>query len=141
MTNKVTFYDTTLRDGEQTIGVNFSVEEKIAIAKGLDDYGVSAIEAGFPAASQKDFNEVTRISEVVDKAKVVGLARMVRHDINAVIEATKSAKYPMIHVFIATSPIHREFKLHMTKKEILEKIKSDVTFTKQYIQDLSLIHI
>ncbi|MGY3742838.1 2-isopropylmalate synthase [Leuconostoc inhae] len=136
MTNKVTFYDTTLRDGEQTIGVNFSVEEKIAIAKGLDDYGVSAIEAGFPAASQKDFNEVTRISEVVDKAKVVGLARMVRHDINAVIEATKSAKYPMIHVFIATSPIHREFKLHMTKKEILEKIKSDVTFTKQYIQDI-----
>ncbi|MBZ6014454.1 2-isopropylmalate synthase [Leuconostoc gelidum subsp. gelidum] len=136
MANKVTFYDTTMRDGEQTIGVNFSVEEKIAIAKGLDDYGVSAIEAGFPAASQKDFEAVKSIAEVVNKAKVVGLARLVRNDINAVIEATKGAKHPMIHVFIATSPIHREFKLHLTKEEILDKIKADVTFTKQYIQDI-----
>ena len=136
MTNKVTFYDTTMRDGEQTIGVNFSVEEKIAIAKGLDDYGVSAIEAGFPAASQKDFEAVKSIAEVVNKAKVVGLARLVRNDINAVIEATKGAKHPMIHVFIATSPIHREFKLHLTKEEILDKIKADVAFTKQYIQDI-----
>jgi len=136
MTNKVTFYDTTMRDGEQTIGVNFSVEEKIAIAKGLDDYGVSAIEAGFPAASQKDFEAVKSIAEVVNKAKVVGLARLVRNDINAVIEATKGAKHPMIHVFIATSPIHREFKLHLTKEEILDKIKADVTFTKQHIQDI-----
>ncbi|ADG40947.1 MULTISPECIES: 2-isopropylmalate synthase [Leuconostoc] len=136
MINKVTFYDTTMRDGEQTIGVNFSIDEKIEIAKGLDDYGVAAIEAGFPAASQKDFEEVKRIAEVVDNAKIVGLARMVRNDINAVIEATKDAKHPMIHVFIATSPIHREFKLHMTKQEILDKIKSDVTFTKQYIQDI-----
>lgn len=136
MTNKVTFYDTTMRDGEQTIGVNFSVEEKIAIAKGLDDYGVSAIEAGFPAASQKDFEAVKSIAEVVNKAKVVGLARLVRNDINAVIEATKGAKHPMIHVFIATSPIHREFKLDLTKEEILDKIKADVAFTKQYIQDI-----
>lgn len=136
MTNKVTFYDTTMRDGEQTIGVNFSVEEKIAIAKGLDDYGVSAIEAGFPAASQKDFEAVKSIAEVVNKAKVVGLARLVRNDINAVIEATKGAKQPMIHMFIATSPIHREFKLHLTKEEILDKIKADVTFTKQHIQDI-----
>ncbi|MBZ6003692.1 2-isopropylmalate synthase [Leuconostoc gelidum subsp. aenigmaticum] len=136
MTNKVTFYDTTMRDGEQTIGVNFSVEEKIAIAKGLDDYGVSAIEAGFPAASQKDFEAVKSIAEVVNKAKVVGLARLVKNDINAVIEATKGAKQPMIHMFIATSPIHREFKLHLTKEEILDKIKADVTFTKQHIQDI-----
>ncbi|GMA69853.1 hypothetical protein GCM10025879_10990 [Leuconostoc litchii] len=136
MASKVTFYDTTMRDGEQTIGVNFSIEEKIEIAKGLDDYGVAAIEAGFPAASHKDFEEVKRIAEVVDNAKVVGLARMVRNDINAVIEATKDAKHPMIHVFIATSPIHREFKLHMTKEEILDKIKADVTFTKQHIQDI-----
>jgi len=136
MTNKVTFYDTTMRDGEQTIGVNFSVEEKIAIAKGLDDYGVSAIEAGFPAASQKDFEAVKSIAEVVNKAKVVGLARLVRNDINAVIEATKGAKQSMIHVFIATSPVHREFKLHLTKEEILDKIKADVTFTKQHIQDI-----
>mgnify|MGYP003362355561 FL=1 len=136
MVSKVTFYDTTMRDGEQTIGVNFSIDEKIEIAKELDNYGVAAIEAGFPAASQKDFEEVKRIAEVVTNAKVVGLARMVRNDINAVIEATKNAKHPMIHVFIATSPIHREFKLHMTKEEILDKIKADVTFTKQYMQDI-----
>ncbi|WP_220740655.1 2-isopropylmalate synthase [Leuconostoc miyukkimchii] len=136
MTGKITFYDTTMRDGEQTIGVNFSIEEKIEIAKRLDDYGVSAIEAGFPAASEKDFEEVKKIALVVNKAKVVGLARMVRSDITAVIEATKNAKKPMIHVFIATSPIHREFKLHMTKEEILDKIKADITFTKQHIQDI-----
>lgn len=136
MVSKVTFYDTTMRDGEQTIGVNFSIDEKIEIAKGLDNYGVAAIEAGFPAASQKDFEEVKRIAEVVTNAKVVGLARMVRNDINAVIEATKNAKHPMIHVCIATSPIHREFKLNMTKEEILDKIKADVTFTKQYMQDI-----
>ncbi|MGX6465351.1 2-isopropylmalate synthase [Leuconostoc falkenbergense] len=136
MVSKVTFYDTTMRDGEQTIGVNFSIDEKIEIAKELDNYGVAAIEAGFPAASQKDFEEVKRIAEVVTNAKVVGLARMVRNDINAVIEATKNAKHPMIHVFIATSPIHREFKFHMTKEEILDKIKADVTFTKQYMQDI-----
>ncbi|MGO3578226.1 MAG: 2-isopropylmalate synthase [Leuconostoc falkenbergense] len=136
MVSKVTFYDTTMRDGEQTIGVNFSIDEKIEIAKELDNYGVAAIEAGFPAASQKDFEEVKRIAEVVTNAKVVGLARMVRNDINAVIEATKNAKHPMIHAFIATSPIHREFKLHMTKEEILDKIKADVTFTKQYMQDI-----
>lgn len=136
MVSKVTFYDTTMRDGEQTIGVNFSIDEKIEIAKGLDNYGVAAIEAGFPAASQKDFEEVKRIAEVVTNAKVVGLARMVRNVINAVIEATKNAKHPMIHVCIATSPIHREFKLNMTKEEILDKIKADVTFTKQYMQDI-----
>ncbi|WP_294976014.1 2-isopropylmalate synthase [uncultured Leuconostoc sp.] len=136
MASRVTFYDTTMRDGEQTIGVNFSVEEKITIAKGLDDYGVSAIEAGFPAASQKDFEEVKSIAGAVEHAKVVGLARLVRSDINAVIEATRDAKHPMIHIFIATSPIHREFKLHMTKEEILEKIKADVTFTKQHMQDI-----
>lgn len=136
MVSKVTFYDTTMRDGEQTIGVNFSIDEKIEIAKELDNYGVAAIEAGFPAASQKDFEEVKRIAEVVTNAKVVGLARMVRNDINAVIEATKNAKHPMIHVCIATSPIHREFKLNMTKEEILDKIKADVTFTKQYMQDI-----
>ena len=136
MINQVTFYDTTMRDGEQTIGVNFSIDEKIAIARALDEYGVAAIEAGFPAASDKDFQEVQKIAEVVEHAQVVGLARMIRSDIDAVIAATRSARHPMAHVFIATSPIHREFKLKMSKDDIIKKITEDITYTKSKINDI-----
>ncbi|CAK8053535.1 2-isopropylmalate synthase [Eupransor demetentiae] len=133
---KITFYDTTLRDGEQTIGVNFTTDEKVRIAQALEAYGVSAIEAGFPAASNKDFDAVSQIARTIKQSKIVGLARLVRRDIDAAIEATKDAAHRGIHIFIATSPIHREAKLHMTKAEVIEKIKADVTYTKQFIDDV-----
>lgn len=133
MTRTIQFYDTTLRDGEQTIGVNFDTEQKVQIAKTLENYGIDGIEAGFPAASKKDFDAVVQISRAVKRARVVGLARMVRRDIDAAIEAVQDAKHPAIHVFIATSPIHRETKLHKTKAEIIDKITSDITYTKQFM--------
>ena len=127
---KVEFLDTSLRDGEQTPGVNFSIKEKIAIAKQLEKWGISAIEAGFPAASPDSFTAVQEIAKVLTKTAVTGLARSVKSDIDACYEALKDAKYPQIHVFIATSPIHREFKLNKTKEEILEAIKEHVSYAR-----------
>ncbi|MGT2950516.1 2-isopropylmalate synthase [Streptococcus cuniculi] len=126
----VEFLDTSLRDGEQTPGVNFSIKEKIAIAKQLEKWGISAIEAGFPAASPDSFTAVNEIAKAMKTTAVTGLARLVKSDIDACYEALKDAKYPQIHVFIATSPIHREFKLKKTKEEILENIKEYVSYAR-----------
>lgn len=127
---KVEFLDTTLRDGEQTPGVNFSVKEKIAIAKQLEKWGIASIEAGFPAASPDSFEAVRQIAEAMTTTAVSGLARSVKADIDACYEALKDAKYPQCHVFIATSPIHREYKLKKTKEEILDIIKEHVTYAR-----------
>lgn len=126
----VEFLDTSLRDGEQTPGVNFSIKEKVAIAKQLEKWGISAIEAGFPAASPDSFKAVQEIAKSMKKTAVTGLARSVKSDIDACYEALKDAKYPQIHVFIATSPIHREFKLNKSKEEILEAIKEHVSYAR-----------
>ena len=128
---KVEFLDTSLRDGEQTPGVNFSIKEKVAIAKQLEKWGISSIEAGFPAASPDSFEAVKQISAAMTTTAVSGLARSVKSDIDACYEALKDAKYPQIHVFIATSPIHREFKLKKSKEEILEIIKEHVTYARE----------
>ena len=127
---KVEFLDTTLRDGEQTPGVNFSVKEKVAIAKQLEKWGIASIEAGFPAASPDSFEAVRQIAEAMTTTAVSGLARSVKADIDACYEALKDAKYPQCHVFIATSPIHREYKLKKTKEEILDIIKEHVTYAR-----------
>ena len=127
---KVEFLDTTLRDGEQTPGVNFSVKEKVAIAKQLEKWGIASIEAGFPAASPDSFEAVRQIAEAMTTTTVSGLARSVKADIDACYEALKDAKYPQCHVFIATSPIHREYKLKKTKEEILDIIKEHVTYAR-----------
>ena len=127
---KVEFLDTTLRDGEQTPGVNFSVKEKVAIAKQLEKWGIASIEAGFPAASPDSFEAVRQIAEAMTTTAVSGLARSVKADIDACYEALKDAKYPQCHVFIATSPIHREYTLKKTKEEILDIIKEHVTYAR-----------
>ena len=94
----------------------------MTIAKQLEKWGISAIEAGFPAASPDSFEAVRQIAAAMTKTAVTGLARSVKSDIDACYEALKDAKYPQIHVFIATSPIHREFKLQKSKEEILTQI-------------------
>lgn len=127
---KVEFLDTSLRDGEQTPGVNFSIKEKIAIAKQLEKWGISAIEAGFPAASPDSFRAVNEIAKAMKTTAVTGLARLVKSDIDTCYDALKDAKYPQIHVFIATSPIHREFKLKKTKEEILATIREYVGYAR-----------
>ncbi|WP_049505899.1 2-isopropylmalate synthase [Streptococcus oralis] len=127
---KVEFFDTSLRDGEQTPGVNFSIKEKVSIARQLEKWGISVIEAGFPAASPDSFIAVQKIARAMKKTAVTGLARSVKSDIDACYEALKDAKYPQIHVFIATSPIHRKYKLNKSKEEILEAIKEHVSYAR-----------
>ncbi|BAB06777.1 2-isopropylmalate synthase [Halalkalibacterium halodurans] len=125
---KISVFDTTLRDGEQSAGVNLNFEEKMEIAKQLERLGVDIIEAGFPASSQGDFQSVKAIAETVKGSSVTGLARSVQKDIDAAWEALKSAEEPRIHLFIATSPIHMEHKLRMTPEQVIEKAVESVKY-------------
>ncbi|MDT2745310.1 2-isopropylmalate synthase [Enterococcus asini] len=127
---KIQFFDTTLRDGEQTPGVNFNTKEKVQIALQLEKWGIDTIEAGFPIASQGDFEAVQAISRAAQKMTVAGLARCQKKDIDRAYEALKEAKHPQIHVFLATSPVHMEYKLKMTETEVLASIKEHVAYAK-----------
>ena len=127
---KIQFFDTTLRDGEQTPGVNFNTKEKVQIALQLEKWGIDTIEAGFPIASPGDFEAVSAIAKACQKMTVAGLARCQKKDIDAAYEALKEAKYPQIHVFLATSPVHMQYKLKMTPDEVLASIKKHVTYAK-----------
>ncbi len=120
MSDKVIIFDTTLRDGEQSPGATMDLTEKLRIARQLELLGVDVIEAGFPAASEGDFNAVRAIAETVKTAQVAGLARASAKDIDTAWEAVKNARHPRIHTFIATSPIHMEFKLRKTPDEVLD---------------------
>ncbi|WP_125710331.1 2-isopropylmalate synthase [Companilactobacillus zhongbaensis] len=134
MSKTIQFFDTTLRDGEQTIGVNFDIDHKVAIAKQLEAWGVDVIEAGFPVASDGDFEAVEAVSKAVTKAQVTGLARAKKKDIDACVKATAAAKNKQIHVFIATSPIHREDKLHMTKEQVIKSIHDSVSYAHKFFE-------
>ncbi len=125
---KINVFDTTLRDGEQSAGVNLNRQEKLEIAKQLERLGVDIIEAGFPASSQGDFLSVKEIAETVKNSSITGLARLVERDIETAWEALKSSAEPRIHVFIATSPIHREYKLKMKPEEVIERSVAMVKF-------------
>ncbi|MGI6154359.1 MAG: 2-isopropylmalate synthase [Enterococcus lemanii] len=126
----IQIFDTTLRDGEQTPGVNFNTREKVQLALQLEKWGVDAIEAGFPITSPGDFEAVTEIAKVIEKAWVVGLARCQKKDIDRAYEALRLAKYPQIHVFLATSDIHMRDKLKMSPEEVLASIKEHVSYAR-----------
>lgn len=127
---KVEIFDTTLRDGEQTPGVNLNTLEKLEIAKQLERLGVDVIEAGFPAASKGDLEAVQLIANTVKNSSVTGLARSHEKDIDAAWEALKQSAEPRIHVFLATSPIHRQYKLKMSKDEVVERAVAAVKYAK-----------
>ena len=132
----IKIFDTTLRDGEQTPRVNLNAEEKLRIAKQLESLGVDIIEAGFAVASPGDFEAVKLIAENVKNSTVTSLARAVKNDIETAAKALEKAKKPRIHTFIATSPIHREYKLKITKEQILDKVKEMVAYAKSFIDDI-----
>ena len=130
---KLYIFDTTLRDGEQTAGVNLTVEEKVQIAKQLERLGVDIIEAGFAISSPADFEAIQRISKEVKKSTICSLARAVEADIRTAWDALKEAENPRIHTFIATSDIHLKYKLKMTREEALRRAVEAV----KLIQDVS----
>ena len=118
----IRIFDTTLRDGEQSPGASMNLAEKLEVAQALAELGVDIIEAGFPIASPGDFEAVRQIAQTVRGVTICGLARCNDKDIDRAWEALKQASHARIHVFLATSAIHREFKLRMTKEEIIEVI-------------------
>ncbi|MEM8801667.1 MAG: 2-isopropylmalate synthase [Pseudomonadota bacterium] len=124
--DKVVIFDTTLRDGEQSPGATMSHSEKLEIAELLDDMGVDIIEAGFPIASDGDFEAVSEIAKRSKEARICGLARANFKDIDRCWEAVKHAKKPRIHTFIGTSPLHRAIP-NLTQDEMAEKIHQTVT--------------
>ncbi len=132
----VTIFDTTLRDGEQSPGASMNLSEKLEIAHALVGLGVDVIEAGFPIASPGDFQSVQQIARSVRGATVCGLARCNPADIDRAWEAVQVAERPRIHVFLATSAIHREFKLRMNQQEIIQRAVDGVRRAAAYTPDV-----
>jgi 2-isopropylmalate synthase len=133
---RVWVFDTTLRDGEQAPGCSMNLSEKIEVAKRLERLGVDIIEAGFPISSPGDLESVKAIAGIIKDSAVAGLCRCLEKDINAAKEALAKAASPRIHVFLATSPVHMEYKLKMTKEQVLEQAVASVKYAKQFCNDV-----
>ncbi|HEU0222771.1 MAG TPA: 2-isopropylmalate synthase [Paracoccaceae bacterium] len=134
--DRVLIFDTTLRDGEQSPGASMTLEEKIAVAELLDEMGVDIIEAGFPIASDGDFEAVSAIARQARNAVICGLARASSGDIDRAWEAVKHARRPRIHTFIGCSPLHRAHQLNMSKEEVLAKITATVTHARNLCDEV-----
>ncbi|MFO7179385.1 MAG: 2-isopropylmalate synthase [Pseudomonadota bacterium] len=143
----VRMFDTTLRDGEQSPGATLTSEEKLEVARALARLGVDVLEAGFPSASPDDFDAVRSIAETIGNEHVpgrpspeppiiCGLARAIEKDIQTAAEAIRGAKHPRIHTFLATSPIHREHKLRMSREQVLERTQKMVAFARSLCPDV-----
>ncbi|SMP59247.1 2-isopropylmalate synthase [Desulfonatronum zhilinae] len=134
--SRVLFFDTTLRDGEQSPGATMSMPEKIRLARQLEILGVDIIEAGFPAASQGDFEAVQAISRAVKDCQVAGLCRATPGDIDRAWEAIKDGANPRIHTFLATSPLHMEYKLRKSPDQVLEMAEAAVRHAVKYTSNV-----
>jgi len=133
---KIIIFDTTLRDGEQAPGASLNHKEKIEVALSLQDLGVNVIEAGFPISSRGDFAAVKEVSKIIKSSIVCGLARAIKKDIDAVVQATKAAKRSRIHVFLATSKIHMQYKFKKAENEILRLAVDSVVYAKKFCSDV-----
>ena len=133
---KIIIFDTTLRDGEQSAGASMSVEDKLLIAKNLDLMKVDIIEAGFPYASDGDFDAVSKISKICKYSTVCGLARANNNDIDSAGKALKQAKKNRIHTFISTSDLHMKYKLKMDRNEVIDAIKKSIKRAAKYTSDI-----
>ena len=134
--DRLIIFDTTLRDGEQSPGASMTKDEKVRIGKALEKLRVDVIEAGFPIASQGDFEAVSAVANVVKDSTVCGLARALDKDIDRAGEALKSANSARIHTFIATSPIHMQHKLRMTPEQVIEQAVHAVKRARRYTDNV-----
>ncbi|HYN14163.1 MAG TPA: 2-isopropylmalate synthase [Terriglobales bacterium] len=133
---RITIFDTTLRDGEQSPGCSMRLDEKQRMARQLDRLGVDVIEAGFPIASDGDFEAVQAVAQEVRRPKIAGLARASYPDIERAWEAVRHAQRPRIHVFLATSDIHLHYKLRMTRQQCIERAAEAVRFARSLCPDV-----
>ncbi len=134
--DRVFIFDTTLRDGEQSPGASMTLDEKLQVAELLDQMGVDIIEAGFPIASNGDFEAVSEIAKVAKNSVVAGLARAGSKDIDRAGEAVAHAKRPRIHTFISTSPVHMKYKLQMEPEAVLDAVSNSVQRARTYTDDV-----
>ena len=132
----IKIFDTTLRDGEQSPGASMNLSEKLKVAAALAELGVDIIEAGFAIASPGDFESVRAVADATKGCSVCSLARCVEKDIEAAAQALKNAEQPRIHVFLASSPIHREHKLRMTPERNIEAAVEGVRFARKFCPDV-----
>jgi 2-isopropylmalate synthase len=133
---KIQIFDTTLRDGEQVPGCKLNTDQKVIIARRLDELGVDIIEAGFPISSPGDFNSVVEISKIVKNATVCALTRAVNDDIIAAAKALKNAKKPRIHTGIGTSESHLKYKFNASRDEITNRAAEAIFFAKSFVDDV-----
>lgn len=133
---KIEIFDTTLRDGEQVPGCKLNTKQKLMIAERLDKLGIDIIEAGFPISSPGDFESVSEISKLVKNARVCGLTRANKKDIDVAAEALRYAKRPRIHTGIGTSDSHIKYKFNSTREDILERAAEAVKYAKSYVEDV-----
>ncbi len=133
---QVLIFDTTLRDGEQAPGASMTGEQKLHVARLLDQMGVDIIEAGFPISSEGAFNAVHSIAREVRNSTVAALSRAVREDIDACVRALEPARRKRIHTFIATSPIHMRYKLQLSAEQVYERVIDSVTYARRFCDDV-----
>lgn len=134
--DRIKIFDTTLRDGEQSPGCSMNLQEKLEVARCLEKLHVDVIEAGFAISGPQDFKSVQEISKVIKNAEVVSLSRALEKDIDVAWDAVKDAVSPRIHTFIATSPLHMEYKLRMTPEKVLEQAGAMVAYAKKYCNNV-----
>lgn len=134
--SRIIIFDTTLRDGEQSPGASMNLEEKLRIARVLEEMGVDVIEAGFPVASNGDFEAVREVARTVKTSKVAGLARAAKRDIDRAWEALKEAASPRIHTFLSTSPLHMKYKLQMEPEAVHQAVIDSITHARNLCDDV-----
>ena len=134
--SRITIFDTTLRDGEQSPGCSMNVQEKVRLARQLDRLGVDVIEAGFPIASDGDFAAVQAVAAAVPRPIIAALARAAKHDIERAAQALQAAVRPRIHVFLATSDIHLQHKLRISRQQCLDQARDSVRYARTFCDDV-----
>jgi 2-isopropylmalate synthase len=135
-TKHVAFFDTTLRDGEQSPGCSMTTQEKLTMAHALEDLGVDIIEAGFAMASEGDFAAISTITQAIRKPKIASLARAKKEDIEIAARAVQFADRPRIHVFLASSDLHLEYKLKIGRQEALDRTAESVRLARSLVDDI-----
>src|SRR5580692_8030633 len=136
ISDHVVFFDTTLRDGEQSPGCSMTTQEKLTMAHALEDLGVDIIEAGFAMASEGDFAAIATITQAVHKPKIASLARAKQEDIEMAARAVQFADRPRIHVFLASSDLHLEYKLKISRQEALDRTAESVRLARSLVDDV-----
>ena len=136
MSKMIKIFDTTLRDGEQSPGCSMNLSEKIEVARQLENLGVDIIEAGFAIASTGDAAAIAAIANTIKDSTVCSLARTMEKDIDAAYNAIKDAADPRIHTFIATSPVHMQYKLRMSEDDVLQSVAHHVAYAKKYVSNI-----